>query len=135
MKCSIIIVTRNRAVDLAETLEAMRVAHVPDGMKVELVVIDNGSTDNTRDVVGASDCGEIEVRHFVEQKPGKCRGLNLGLAESGGDILLFTDDDVRPSVDWIAGMCEPIIDGRGDAVSGGVHLAPHLVRPWMTPRL
>ena len=133
MKCSIIIVTRNRAVDLAETLEAMRVAHVPDGMKVELVVIDNGSTDNTRDVVGTSDCGEIEVRYFVEQKPGKCRGLNLGLAESGGDILLFTDDDVRPSVDWIAGMCEPIIDGRGDAVSGGVHLAPHLVRPWMTP--
>lgn len=133
MKCSILIVTRNRAADLAETLRAMCVVHVPEGLDAELLVVDNGSTDETADVVANHVAGDIPVRYTCEPRPGQTMGRNRGLAETSGEMILFTDDDVRPPVDWLLGMCESITDGRGDAVSGGVHLAPHLVRPWMTP--
>jgi len=55
------------------------------------------------------------------------------LAEARGDIILFTDDDVRPAENWVEGMCGPILEGKADAVAGGVVLAPELERPWMAP--
>jgi hypothetical protein len=59
--------------------------------------------------------------------------LNRGIAESSGDVLLFTDDDVRVPVDWLDGMCWPVSSGKAMVVAGGVKLAPHLTRSWMTP--
>jgi GT2 family glycosyltransferase len=49
-----------------------------------------------------------------------------------GSIFLFTDDDVCVPEGWIDGMCRPLLDGRADAVAGGVRLAPDLQRKWMT---
>lgn len=133
MNASILIVTRNRAADLALTLEAMKGIRVPDGFTSELLVIDNGSSDETHTVVRDSKISGLEVRYIFEGKPGLSQGRNRGLAEAKGDILLFTDDDVRPPAGWLAGMCEPIIQDRADAVAGGVRIAPSLMRPWMTP--
>jgi hypothetical protein len=56
----------------------------------------------------------------------------VDLAEVKGDIFLFTDDDVRPTENWVEGMCRPIVEGKAHAVAGGVVLAPELERPWMT---
>jgi glucosyl-dolichyl phosphate glucuronosyltransferase len=133
MNASILIVTKNRADDLAHTLQAMKSVHVPDALGVELVVIDNGSTDDTSTVVASCDWRAANVRYILDPRPGKCVGLNRGLVESTGDIILFTDDDIRPPAGWIAAMCDPIARGRSEAVSGGVRLAGHLLRPWMTP--
>jgi hypothetical protein len=47
-------------------------------------------------------------------------------------MVLFIDDDVRPSADWLSGMCEPMLQYKACAVAGGVKLAPGLVRPWMS---
>jgi glycosyltransferase involved in cell wall biosynthesis len=132
MDASIIIVTRNRAEDLRQTLAAMNALEIPSGAAVELLVVDNGSTDGTAAVVAGCGLAHLQVRHVVEPQPGQSRGRNRGLAEARGNIVLFTDDDVRPPAGWIAGMCEPILDGRADAVAGGVTLAPRLLRPWMT---
>lgn len=132
MKASIIIVTRNRAEDLRQTLEAMRQVHVPDGFQAELLVVDNGSTDHTAQVASSVPIPQLQVRYELEKEPGQCRGRNRGLACAKGDIILFTDDDVRPPADWLPGMCDPIIGGKADAVAGGVRIAPHLIRPWMT---
>jgi GT2 family glycosyltransferase len=65
---------------------------------------------------------------------GQSRARNRGLAASKGRCILFTDDDVRPPMNWIGGMCAPLILGECDAVAGGVRIAPHLLRAWMTPR-
>jgi glucosyl-dolichyl phosphate glucuronosyltransferase len=133
MNASILIVTRNRAADLKLTLESMRGIDVPDGFTAELLVIDNGSSDETRAVVGDCKIPSVEVRYIFEGKPGLSQGRNRGLAEAKGDILLFTDDDVRPPVGWLSGMCEPILQNRAEAVAGGVRIAPSLLRPWMSP--
>jgi hypothetical protein len=47
-------------------------------------------------------------------------------------MVLFIDDDVRPSPGWLAGICEPMTQNGPCAVAGGVKLAPGLLRPWMT---
>ena len=133
MNASIIIVTRDRAEDLRSTLAAMGGLEVPAGFEVELLVIDNGSSDDTAEVVRSCAIPGVSVRFVLEKKPGLSNGRNRGLAEAKGDIILFTDDDVRPPANWIAGMCEPILSGKADAVAGGVRIAPGLLRPWMSP--
>ena len=131
--CSIIICTRNRAQFLRFTLDHFRQIDVPADLEVELLVVDNGSTDDTRRVVEACDLPRMKVRYVQEPRKGQCFARNKGLAESTGEVIVFTDDDVIPSRHWLAGMCEPILSGRGDAVAGGVIIPPNLLRPWMTP--
>jgi glucosyl-dolichyl phosphate glucuronosyltransferase len=133
MDASIIIVTRNRAADLKETLDAMKQVQVPDGMRAELLVVDNGSTDETSQVAQSVVIPRLLVRYLCEPNAGKTLGQNRGLAETTGKMILFTDDDVRPPPNWLAGMCGALILGKVDAVCGGVRIAPNLIRPWMTP--
>ena len=133
MKASIVIVTRNRAEHLAATLDSLRQVVVPVGLDCELMVIDNGSTDETARVVGAFDHDEISVCHVFEEKRGKSAGMNRAFIEARGDYILSADDDVRFPNDWIGGMLEPMIGSNADAVAGGVVLASDLLRSWMTP--
>src|SRR5690606_22106466 len=98
---SIIITTRNRAAHLKATLDAMRAVIVPDGLTAELLVVDNGSTDDTGAVARAARVGKIAVRTVHEPEPGQCRARNRGLAETSGDAVVFVDDDVRPRIDWL----------------------------------
>lgn len=133
MNASIIIVTRDRADDLRPTLVALAGINIPAEFEVELLVIDNGSSDNTAELVRSCEIPGVSVRYILENRPGLSYGRNRGLAEAKGEIILFTDDDVRPPVGWLAGMCEPILSGEADAVAGGVKIAPDLLRPWMSP--
>ncbi len=120
MDCSIIICTRNRADFLRETLESISKTVVPQGWNVELLVIDNGSTDHTKAVVNESRLGNVKLRYVHEPKPGQCQARNAGLRASLGEAILFTDDDVRVPRNWIEEMCRPLFNGAADAVAGGV---------------
>ena len=133
MSVSIILCTYNHAVSLKQTLTAMQALQVPDGVAAELLIVDNASTDDTHAVAQAAALPQLTVRYLFEPRKGKGYAYNAGLAAANGDILLFTDDDVRVPADWIAGMIAPIVEGRADAVAGGVRLAPHLQRDWLTP--
>ena len=129
-KVSIIICTRDRAESLRETLAAIGRCEVPADLRVELLVIDNGSADATRTVTEGAEVGEMRLRYVREERAGLDYARNRGLAEAAGTILLFVDDDVRPAAGWIEGMCRPILDGEADAVQGGIAVAAHLIRPW-----
>jgi len=128
---SILVCTRNRAESLACTLHALGTLQIPDGCKAELIVVDNGSTDNTPAILRDACVSNMTLGTLREEQPGQCRSYNRGIAAATGDILLFTDDDVRPPVDWIEKMTAPILRGDADAVAGGVRMAPHLCRPWI----
>ena len=130
---SIVICTRNRAENLSQTLESLRLIDVPAAMNCELIVVDNGSTDSTKQVARNFELPGMEMKYIFEPKAGQVRARNTGLDNSMGDVILFTDDDVQPPRHWIAGMSAPILADEADAVAGGVRLAPHLLRPWMTP--
>lgn len=111
---------------------AMRQVCVPADLQCELLVVDNGSTDHTKEVVVSTQLPQLPIRYIYETKRGQCHARNTGMAQARGDILLWTDDDVRPPHHWIEGMCRPILSAESDAVAGGVKMAPHLERPWMT---
>lgn len=129
---SVIICTRNRASDLRDTLDTIVTQRPSRVQSVELLIVDNGSTDETAQVVAdASKRSPFPVRYVLEETPGVAFARNTALYQARGDVLLYTDDDVRVRPGWIDDMTRPILDDGFDAVAGGVKLAPHLERPWM----
>ena len=88
---TIAICTRNRAERLARLLASLtRASPNPTVPSVELLVIDNGATDHTREAVAAFP----DARHVLEEKAGLNFARNRALAEARGQLLAFLDDDV-----------------------------------------
>ena len=133
MTVSIIICTRNRAESLRATLESIGKVAVPDGLTVELLVVDNGSTDHTRVVVSEARLSNLNLRYVSEPKPGKCHACNTGLSITHGEIILCTDEDICPAPDWLEKIVPPLLKQNFDAVVGRIESAEHLRRPWMEP--
>ncbi len=133
MVCSIIIATCNRAAALQRTLRRIGEASVPSDWDVELIVADNGSTDETAVVATDSRLKSIEVRYLYEGRKGKSNALNSSLAQARGEIILFTDDDVAPAKDWLERIGRPLQKRECDGIVGRIDLSRELCRPWMTP--
>jgi glycosyltransferase involved in cell wall biosynthesis len=130
---SVIICTRDRVGQLVQTLDAIERSYCRerDAYDAELIVVDNASADETAKVVKEFRSPQLNVRYIYEPRGGKSNCLNRALVEAKGDIILLTDDDVRPQQGWIPTMCTPIWERRADAVAGGIRIAPHLHRDWM----
>ena len=131
MDITIVICTRNRAEDLQATLRSLQTVYVPPASMVELLIVDNGSTDHTAEVIRQCEFNNLAKRIVTVPQKGKSRALNVALPQAEGKIILFTDDDVRVPENWITGMSAPIRSGQTDAVAGGVQMAEQLRRPWM----
>lgn len=134
MDLSVIICTRNRASDLRCTLRSLASTRVPDDWRTECVIIDNNSSDNTQQVIAEWEPGPWRKRGYIEETPGLSHARNRAIQESRGDVILFTDDDVRVPEEWVGPMARPILGEEADAVAGGIRLAPKLRRPWMSLR-
>jgi glycosyltransferase involved in cell wall biosynthesis len=106
---------------------------VPDVMNVELLVVDNGSTDHTSEVVERIRLLNMTLRSLHEPAPGLSVARNAGLRASTRDIVVFTDDDVRPTADWLSQLVEPITSGRADAVGGRVIIPKDRRVAWFAP--
>jgi glycosyltransferase involved in cell wall biosynthesis len=128
---SVIICTRDRAESLKKTLHALDETTIPADVAVEVLVVDNGSRDRTRPVVRQAKCWGQSPRYIFEPQFGQSCARNTAIAAARGDVLLWTDDDVRPAGAWIEAMCRPIFDGRADAVAGRLKLPDYLERPWL----
>ena len=131
---TVLVATRDRAEHLAPALDGLlaSVRHAP--FPVELVLVDNGSTDGTPGLLAGVAAANPEVVVVTDPTPGKSGALNRAL-DHVGRAIVFTDDDVHVPVTWVEDMAGPILDGTADAVCGRVVLAPHLDRPWLTPPL
>jgi glucosyl-dolichyl phosphate glucuronosyltransferase len=100
MTVSILVSTFNRAALLRETLEHLKRQHYEPGD--ELIVVDNASTDSTRDVIATAAAEfQVPLRYLHEPVPGKSWALNRAIAAAGGEILALTDDDVLVADDWL----------------------------------
>jgi len=121
---SVLIATYNRAEILRQTLESMTRLD-QDGLSVEFVVVDNNSSDNTKEVI-ESFAGKLPIRYLFEPRPGKNCALNKALKEvSLGKIVVFTDDDVTPREDWLTAIASISERWSDYSVFGGkIYLIP-----------
>ena len=103
-------------------LESLRETKVPSDLSWELVVVDNNSSDDTREVVeGFKRSSGFEVQYVFEGRRGLANARNAGVMAAKGDIIGFTDDDCIVSPDWIASiarefMSDPSLAGIGGRV-------------------
>jgi glycosyltransferase involved in cell wall biosynthesis len=99
---SILVCTYNRAPLLREALAAFQALEPPEACRVEIIVVDNNSTDNTPEVIArAARQGPFPVVALREVSQGKSFALNRGLGAARGDVVALTDDDVWPDREWL----------------------------------
>lgn len=117
---TIIICTWNRAETLSTTLKSLNDHPIPSGVDIEVVLVDNNSSDNTKTVV--DDALAIwrfgVLRYLFEPRQGKQFALNSGIAFSTYDILAFTDDDIIFDKNWAAEIVRIFSDPSIDLVGG-----------------
>lgn len=135
MFVSVVIATRNRSVLLGRTLDALARQRWPRD-QMEVIVSDNGSSDDTRMVVEAAARTGLPVRYLVVAAPGKSHAVNAALRLTRGDLIAFTDDDVEPEPEWLAGLARGIEETDADFVAGRILPAWEIEPPaWMSPSL
>jgi glycosyltransferase involved in cell wall biosynthesis len=101
MHVTVAICTWNRASQLDRTLARLRELEVPDDLDWEVLVVDNGSTDDTSGVL-EKYAGALPLRAVAEAEQGLSRARNRAIDVAAGDLLCWTDDDVQVEPDWLA---------------------------------
>lgn len=125
MKITVAICTWNRCALLKETLEQVARLTIPRDVEWELVVVNNNSTDKTRQVL-ATFASRLPLRTFLEAEPGLSNARNRAVHEATGDYILWTDDDVLVDEQWMAAYCDAFVRWPKAGVFGGN------IEPWFT---
>jgi glycosyltransferase involved in cell wall biosynthesis len=115
---TVAICTWNRCELLRKTLEQMTQMAVPRGVTWELLVVNNNSTDRT-EAVAAGFSSRLPLRYLVEPTPGKSNACNLAVREARGDYILWTDDDVLVSPEWLAAYSSAFVRWPEAAIFAG----------------
>jgi glycosyltransferase involved in cell wall biosynthesis len=92
------------------------------GLDVELVIVDDGSTDGTRDILKTLEDPRIRV-HYHERNMGKGAALRTALRHATGDVVIIQDADLEYSPEDYHTLLKPIADGQADVVYGSRFLA------------
>ena len=135
---SIIVCTLNRAPLLRLCLEAILAEMGRTKEQGELLVVDNGSADDTPGIVAALQARAPHHIHFsylVERRPGLSVARNHGLKHAKGDILIFVDDDAIVQRGWLT-SCLDVFERHPDAAAVGGEILPRSDKPipdWLRP--
>lgn len=117
MDFSIIVPVFNEERHIAACLEALLALEYPED-RYEIIVVDNGSTDRSVDIVRSMP----RVRLLQEPEPGDFAARNTGAAASSGALLAFTDADTAPDSDWLRAAHRAMTSPHVDVVIGYLRL-------------
>lgn len=126
-KLSVVIPIYNEAKTILKILEAVDAVVLPTGMEKEIILVDDFSTDGTRDVLEGLE-GRYKI-FYQEKNTGKGAALRLGFSKASGDFTIVQDADLEYDPKEFSFLLEPLIDGRADVVYGSrfVGNRPHRV--------
>jgi cellulose synthase/poly-beta-1,6-N-acetylglucosamine synthase-like glycosyltransferase len=112
---SIVVCCYNAAVTLHECLESLEKLNYPS---YEVIVVDDGSNDDTHQIAAKHDCRSIRVPNG-----GLSKARNIGIEAARGEIVAFIDSDAYADADWLYYMVGALDEHKASAV-GGPNLSP-----------
>ena len=125
MKLSVVVAAFDERATIAEVIRRVRAVDV--GLDKEIIVVDDGSADGTREILQALAIPELKVV-LHGKNLGKGAALRTGFAKAEGNIVLVQDADLEYDPREYPRLLEPILDGRADVVYGSRFLGgPHRV--------
>jgi glycosyltransferase involved in cell wall biosynthesis len=132
---SIIVPVYNEVRTVLAVIERLRSIDLP--VAREILVVNDGSTDGTREVLdsapaGIRDAGSgIRIMH-AEKNAGKGAAIRLGLDASTGTIIAIQDADLELDPQQLSALVAPIVRGEADVIFGSRFLAGRPAAPWVT---
>jgi glycosyltransferase involved in cell wall biosynthesis len=126
MKLSVVMPVYNEQATLREAVS--RVLAV--ALEIELICVDDGSRDGSREILEELRASHAQVRVLLQPRNmGKGAALRRGIQEASGDYILIQDADLEYDPSDYPGLLRPLIEGKADVVYGSRFLgaAPHRV--------
>jgi glycosyltransferase involved in cell wall biosynthesis len=119
MRLDVIIPTYNRSEMLVRTLDSLLAAEVPPGLEVRVTVVDNNSTDRTRQTVEEQK-GRFggRLNYVFETRQGRSCALNAGIEATDGDLVGMIDDDEEIDARWFECVRQAFEDEGVDFIGG-----------------
>ncbi len=114
MKLSVIIPCYNEVDNITDVLDAVRAVDIPK----EIIVVDDGSTDNTAEVLREYSKRHPIVIHSSAKNAGKGSAIRKGLEYVTGDIVIIQDADMEYDPKQYPDLIKPIFEGKADVVYG-----------------
>ena len=113
MKLTIVIPCFNEKQTIRSIVDAVRSAPYP---QKEIIVVDDFSTDGTREILANELAGKIDRLVFHETNQGKGAAVRSGILHATGDIVIIQDADLEYNPDEYPILIEPILSNRADVV-------------------
>jgi glycosyltransferase involved in cell wall biosynthesis len=123
LRLSVVMPVYNEKDTVAEIVRRVRAVPIPK----QIILVDDGSTDGTREVLASLDAGDDLEVHYHERNQGKGAALRTGFAKAAGDIVIVQDADLEYDANQFPYLIQPIVEGLADVVygsrfaSGGPH--------------
>jgi glycosyltransferase involved in cell wall biosynthesis len=133
MKITVILCTYNRSGYLRTALDSVAASILPESVGWYVLVVDNNSNDQTREVV-EEYCAKYpdHFKYLFEPTPGKSHALNAGILAADGDVLVFMDDDVTVEPTWLQNLTAALSKGDWAGTGGRIILQwPASVPEWL----
>jgi len=119
MKLSIVIPVYNERGLVPQAIARIEAAALPEGLEREIVIVDDCSTDGTREWLREFAASRPDIKLQLHgQNAGKGAALRTGFAAATGDFVIVQDADLEYDPREIPTVLEPLLDGRADVVFG-----------------
>lgn len=115
---SVIMPVYNEGQHLREILQRIIDAPLPEGVEKEIIVIDDGSVDNTTEVLNEFASDKVITVHDLILNCGKGTAVRMGIKKAKGDIVIIQDGDLEYDPNDYSKVIQPIIDGEAEVVYG-----------------
>lgn len=117
-KLSIIIPVYNEELYVETVVRHVLELQLPYGLKHEVIVVDDGSTDQTRNILSRLPDQDMLKIHFQSDNFGKGAAIREGLQHITGDLVIIQDADLEYSISDYPALLQPLVQGKAKVVYG-----------------